>query len=52
MYLPAFVAIVLATVVTAPMGVRVAYRVAPLPLRRGFGLLLVVIAARTLYSAF
>jgi uncharacterized membrane protein YfcA len=51
-YLPAFVAIVLATVVTAPMGVRVAYRVAPLPLRRGFGLLLVVIAARTLYSAF
>lgn len=51
LYLPAFAAIVLATVMTAPIGVRVAHRVAPLPLRRGFGLLLVVVAVRTLYSA-
>ncbi len=50
-YLPGFAAIVLATVVTAPMGVRVVHRVPPLPLRRGFGVLLVLVAARTLYSA-
>ena len=50
-YLPSFIAIVLATVVTAPLGVWVAHRVAPLPLRRGFGVLLVLVSARMLYSA-
>jgi len=50
-YLPGFVAIVAATVVAAPLGVRVAHRVAPLPLRRAFGILLVLVSARMLYSS-
>jgi len=50
-YLPSFFAIVLATVVTAPLGVWVAHRVAPMPLRRGFGTLLVLVSLRMLYSA-
>ena len=50
-YLPAFASIVLTSVIAAPMGVRVAHRVAPLPLRRAFGLLLIFVAARMLYSA-
>ena len=50
-YLPAFLAIVAASVVTAPLGVRVAHRVAPLPLRRTFGLLLILVSLRMLYSA-
>jgi uncharacterized membrane protein YfcA len=51
-YLPSFLAIVAATVITAPLGVWVAHRVAPLPLRRAFGMLLVLVSARMLYSAF
>ena len=51
-YLPSFIAIVAATVIAAPLGVWVAHRVAPLPLRRAFGGLLVLVSARMLYSAF
>ena len=50
-YLPAFLAIVAASVITAPLGVRVAHRVAPLPLRRSFGVLLIFVSLRMLYSA-
>lgn len=50
-YLPAFAAIVIASVIAAPIGVRVAHRVAPLPLRRAFGALLILVSARMLYSA-
>jgi uncharacterized membrane protein YfcA len=51
LYVPAFLAIVAATVLTAPLGVITAHRIEPAPLRRGFGLLLIVVAARMLYSA-
>jgi uncharacterized membrane protein YfcA len=51
-YLPAFFAIVIATVATAPLGVWVAHRLDPKPLRRGFGLLLILVSLRMLYSAF
>jgi uncharacterized membrane protein YfcA len=51
-YLPAFVAIVIGSMACAPLGVKVAHRVAPLPLRRTFGVLLIFVSARMLYSAF
>lgn len=50
-YLPAFGAIVVAATAFAPLGVKVAHRVAPLPLRRVFGGLLIVVSLRMLYSA-
>ena len=50
-YLPTFGAIMVAAMVFAPIGVKVAHRVAPLPLRRAFGVLLVFVSARMLYSA-
>ena len=50
-YLPAFAAIVVAAVLMAPLGVKVAHRVAPLPLRRVFGCLLILVSIRMLYSA-
>ena len=50
-YLPAFVAIVLSAIATAPLGVRAAGRIAPLPLRRLFGAVLALVAARMLWSA-
>ncbi len=50
-YVPAFLAIVVATVIAAPWGVRVAHAQDPRPLRRAFGVLLVVVALRMLYSA-
>ena len=50
-YLPAFGAIVVAAMACAPLGVKVAHRVAPLPLRRVFGGLLIVVSLRMLYSA-
>lgn len=50
-YLPAFAAIVATSMVFAPVGVKVAHRVAPLPLRRSFGALLILVSGRMLYSA-
>lgn len=50
LYLPAFLAIIPAAMLTAPLGVRTAHRVAQLALRRAFGVLLIVVAARMLYS--
>jgi len=50
-YLPAFLAIVCATVLMAPVGVRTAHRIQPQALRRAFGVLLIVVACRMLYSA-
>ena len=50
-YLPAFAAIMVASMLFAPIGVKVAHQVAALPLRRGFGVLLVLVSVRMLYSA-
>ncbi len=50
-YLPAFAAIVATSMALAPVGVKVAHRVAPLPLRRAFGALLILVSMRMLYSA-
>jgi uncharacterized membrane protein YfcA len=35
----------------APVGVRVAHRVQAQPLRRAFGLLLIIVSSRMLYTA-
>ncbi|MEZ5560474.1 MAG: sulfite exporter TauE/SafE family protein [Pseudomonadales bacterium] len=51
-YLPAFLAIVASAVVTAPLGVKVAHRVQAQPLRRAFGVLLILVSTRMLYTAF
>jgi len=50
-YLPALAAIVASSVVCAPLGVRVAHGLAPTPLRRAFGALLILVAIRMLWSA-
>ena len=50
-YLPGFAAIVMAAVLAAPLGVRAAHHIEPLPLRRVFGVLLVLMAGRMLYTA-
>lgn len=52
LYVPGFLAIVTAAVLTAPLGVKTAHAVAAQPLRRLFGLLLVVASSRMLYSAW
>jgi uncharacterized protein len=51
LYLPGFLAIVAAAVLTAPLGVRAAHRLAAAPLRQAFGGLLVLVSARMLYTA-
>ena len=51
-YLPALAAIVAATVVFAPIGVRFAHRLSPQPLKRAFGLLLILVSARMIWTAF
>ena len=51
LYLPGFLAIVSAAVLTAPMGVKVAHAVEAQPLRRAFGVLLVIVSSRMLYTA-
>lgn len=50
-YLPAFLVIVTMTVLTAPLGVRTAHRISAQQLRRAFGVLLIFVAGRMLYSA-
>ena len=50
-YLPALVAIVSATVLFAPLGVRFAHRLPPQPLKRAFGLLLILVSARMIWTA-
>ncbi len=52
LYWPAFLAITLPAIALAPVGVKVAHRIDPLPLRRLFGGLLLLLAARMLYSAW
>lgn len=52
LYWPAFLAITLPAIALAPLGVKVAHRTDPLPLRRLFGGLLLLLAARMLYSAW
>lgn len=51
LYVPGFLAIGAAAVLMAPLGVKVAHRTRAEPLRRAFGVLLIVVAARMLYSA-
>jgi uncharacterized membrane protein YfcA len=50
-YLPALAAIVATTVIFAPVGVRLAHRLQPIPLRRAFGALLILVAVRMLWSS-
>ncbi len=52
LYLPGFLALVSAAVLMAPVGVRTAHAVAAQPLRRAFGVLLVIVSIRMLYSAW
>jgi uncharacterized membrane protein YfcA len=51
LYVPGFLAITAAAVLMAPVGVRVAHRVQAQPLRRAFGLLLIIVSSRMLYTA-
>ncbi|MFU8817497.1 MAG: sulfite exporter TauE/SafE family protein [Pseudomonadales bacterium] len=51
LYVPGFLAIVSAAVLTAPLGVKTAHAIEPQPLRRAFGVLLVLASARMLYTA-
>jgi len=48
---PAFLVIVTATVAMAPVGVKTAHRIEAQKLRRAFGVLLILVASRMLYSA-
>lgn len=48
----AFVPIVIGALIAAPMGVRVAHRVPAAQLKRAFGILLVFVAGRMLYTVF
>jgi uncharacterized protein len=50
-YLPALLAIACTTVLFAPLGVRVAHRLSPVPLRRMFGVLLIAVALRMCWTA-
>lgn len=50
-FLPAFAVIVATAVLTAPLGVKTAHKVEATRLRRAFGGLLIIVAARMLYSA-
>ncbi|MEQ8783549.1 MAG: sulfite exporter TauE/SafE family protein [Roseibium album] len=52
LYLPGFLAIVSAAVLMAPVGVKTAHAVPAQPLRRAFGVLLVIVSTRMLYSAW
>ncbi len=51
LYVPGFLAIAATAVLMAPVGVKVAHAVQAQPLRRAFGVLLVVVSTRMLYSA-
>ena len=50
-YLPAVAAIALTAMIAAPVGVRTAQKVQPARLKRYFGILLLFVAARMLWSA-
>jgi len=52
LYVPGFLAITSAAVLLAPVGVKVAHAVEAQPLRRVFGVLLVLVSGRMLYSAW
>ena len=49
--LPAFLVIVAMTLVTAPLGVRLAHAMDPAPLRRAFAVFLAVVALNMLRKA-
>jgi uncharacterized protein len=51
-YLPALVGLVIASLVTAPLGVRAAHQTKPIHLRRIFALVLLLIATQMLFSLF
>ncbi len=50
-YLPALLPLVVASVLFAPLGVRAAHKIAAAPLRKAFGVLLLFVAARMIYSS-
>ncbi|MBV1905269.1 MAG: sulfite exporter TauE/SafE family protein [Pseudomonadales bacterium] len=50
-YWPALLVIVITSVLTAPLGVKVAHKVAQEKLRRYFGFLLIIVSTRMLFSA-
>ena len=49
-YLPATISIVLASVLVAPLGVRTAHKLPSAPLRRAFGVLMIIVALRVVWS--
>jgi uncharacterized membrane protein YfcA len=51
-YVPALLTIGLVSVLLAPAGVRMAHALQPLPLRRAFGAVLVLVSLRMLWTAF
>lgn len=51
-YLPALLAIVVTTVLFAPLGVRTALAIQPAPLRRVFGVILLAMSARMIAAMF
>ena len=51
-YLPAAAALVVVSVVLAPVGVRFAHKTEAARLKKWFGVLLILVASRMLYSAF
>ena len=51
-YLPALIPLAISCILFAPLGVHIAHKLDARLLRRTFGLLMVVVAARMVYSAF
>jgi uncharacterized membrane protein YfcA len=51
LYLPALAALVVSSMLTAPLGVRLAHRTSPAPLRKAFGALLALVSIQLLVSA-
>ena len=51
LYLPALAALVVSSMLTVPLGVRLAHRTSPAPLRKAFGALLALVSIQLLVSA-
>ena len=49
-YLPATISIVTASILLAPFGVRIAHKLPSAPLRKAFGLLMIIVALRVVWS--
>ena len=51
-YLPATVSIIASSVLIAPIGVRTAHKISSDPLRKAFGILMIFVALRILWSTY